>query len=92
LEINDKRKASLIEQERTSILLMICSGLVGSLIMFGWDFIAFTNSVDQKSCEHLFSGDSIFRNILCFLLKIVSMQFNPSVIYYNVFYSRREIF
>lgn len=71
---------------------MMCSGLVGSLIMFSWDFLAYNNSVDRLSCEHLFSGDSGFRNVLCFLLKIVSMQFNPAVIYYNIYYSRKEDF
>lgn len=60
--------------------------------MFGWDYLAYTSSVDRLSCERLFSGDSTFRNILCFLLKIVSMQLNPGVIFYNIYYSRKEEF
>lgn len=60
--------------------------------MFGWDFLAYNGSVDRKTCEELFSGDTVFRNILCFLLKIVSMQLNPSAIYYVMYYSRKEDF
>lgn len=60
--------------------------------MFGWDYMAYNKSVDRKSCEDLFSGDTVFRNVLCFLVKIISMQFNPAVIYYIVYYSRKDDF
>jgi len=60
--------------------------------MFGWDLLAYNGSVDRKTCEELFSGNTVFRNILCFVLKIISMQLNPSAIYYVMYYSRREDF
>jgi hypothetical protein len=60
--------------------------------MFGWDFLAFNNSTDRISCEHLFSGDTVFRNLLCFILKLISMQINPCTIYYIMFFSRKEQF
>lgn len=92
MDPSETRKLGLIARLRTNMILMISSGLVGSVIMFSWDFLAYNNSVDRLSCEHLFSGDSGFRNVLCFLLKIISMQFNPAVIYYNIYFSRREEF
>lgn len=92
MDPNETRKLGLIMRLRTNMILMISSGLVGSVIMFSWDLLAYNHSVDRLSCEHLFSGDSGFRNVLCFLLKIISMQFNPAVIYYNIYYSRKEDF
>jgi hypothetical protein len=88
-ETANARKIASGEQERTNLIIIMVSGLVGSAIMFGWDFLAFNNT---SSCEFLFSGDTFFRNILCFLLKIVSMQLNPAAIYYVMYYSRREDF
>lgn len=88
----NSRKIFSAEQERINLIIIMGSGLLGSLIMFGWDFLAFNNSVDRISCEHLFSGDTVFRNILCFLLKIVSMQLNPSAIYYVMYFSRKDDF
>ena len=88
----NSRKIFSAEQERINLIIIMGSGLIGSLIMFGWDFLAFNNSVDRVSCAHLFSGDTVFRNILCFLLKIVSMQLNPSAIYYVMYFSRKDDF
>lgn len=88
----DLRKIQSIEQEKLNITLLASSGLVGAAIMFGWDFLAFNNSSDRVSCEHMFSGDTVFRNLLCFILKIISMQMNPCTIYYIMYYSRKEQF
>lgn len=54
--------------------------------------MAHNSSEGQQSCINLFSGDTVFRNILCFLLKILSMQLNPCAIYYVMFFCRREEF
>lgn len=47
LDEKDKRKINSIAQERTNIIMIICSGVVGSFIMFCWDFLAFNNSVSR---------------------------------------------
>lgn len=68
-------------------MLMVSSG-VGAGIMFIWDYLAYMLATSDASCVELFAGNNLFRNILCFLLKIVTMQVNPSVIYYTAYYSR----
>ena len=86
------RKIASIEQERINLMIIMGSGVLGSAIMFGWDFLAFNDSVDQASCNAMFAGNTIFRNLLCFLLKIFSMQMNPSAIYYVMYFCRKEEF
>ena len=70
-------------------MLIMGSGVLGSSIMFGWDFLAYNNASDQASCNAMFVGDTVFRNILCFLLKLVTMQLNPAAIYYVMYFCRR---
>ena len=89
---SDSRRIKSTQDQRTNIIIIATSGFIGSLIMFTWDYLAYNNSVDRRSCENIFSGDTAFRNILCFLLKIISMQLNPSAIYYAIYYSRKEDF
>jgi len=66
--------------------------MVGGFIMFVWDYLANTLSQTDEQCVELFSGNTFFRKILCFLLKIISMQVVPAIIYYNTFYRRKERF
>jgi hypothetical protein len=88
----DSRKLASARQEKLSIVLLACSGLAGAAVMLGWDYLAHRQATDRLSCERVFSGDDGFRNVLCFLLKLITMQLNPSVIYYIMYYSRREEF
>ena len=71
-------------------MIIMGSCIVGSTIMFGWDFLAFNGAVNQESCIDMFSGNTVFRNILTFLLKIFTMQLNPSAIYYVMYYCRKD--
>ena len=71
-------------------MIIMGSGIIGSVIMFGWDFIAFNGASDRASCIDVFSGNTIFRNILCSLLKIFTMQLNPSAIYYVMYFCRKS--
>jgi hypothetical protein len=66
------------------------SGLIGAGIMFGWDLLAYNKAVDQTSCSHLFSGDTPFRSLLTFVLKVFSMQLNPAAIFYVMYFCRRD--
>lgn len=60
--------------------------------MFIWDYLAYTLSETDEQCVELFSGNTFFRKILCFLLKIISMQVVPTIVYYNTYYKRRNGF
>jgi hypothetical protein len=86
------RKIASIERERINIMIMMGSGIIGAAIMFGWDFLAFNGAHDRHSCNAMFSGNTIFRNLLAFLLKIFTMQLNPSAIYYVMYYCRKNEF
>ena len=88
----DSRKAAKGQQERTNLILIMGSGLLGAGIMFGWDLLAHNKATDQTSCSYLFSGDTPFRSLLTFVLKVVSMQLNPAAIYYVMYYCRRDEF
>ncbi len=62
--------------------------MTGAFIMFAWDYLAFTISESDNQCQELFSGNTFFRKLLCFLLKIISMQVVPSIAYYTTYYKR----
>ena len=42
-----KRKIQSAEQQKINIMIIMGSGIVGSTIMFGWDFLAFNGAVNQ---------------------------------------------
>jgi len=84
------RKIASTDRERINIIIIMGSGIIGSIIMFGWDFLAFNGAHDRASCNAMFSGNTIFRNLLTFLLKIFTMQLNPAAIYYVMYYCRRS--
>jgi hypothetical protein len=90
--VSNGNKIGSAEQERVNIMVIMGSGLLGSAIMFGWDFLAFNGANSQASCNDMFSGNTIFRNLLCFLLKLITMQLNPAAIYYVMYFCRRGEF
>lgn len=60
--------------------------------MFLWDFYAYTFSETDQDCTDIFVGNTFFRQVLCFLLKIVSMQLSPCMIYYIIYHTRKNQF
>lgn len=73
-------------------MLLVGGSIGGAFIMFVWDYLAYTISKNDKTCMEIFSGNTFFRKVLCFLLKIFSMQVVPSIVYYTIFYKRKEQF
>lgn len=59
---------------------------ISSFMMFVWDFIAHLHSHTEQDCVDMFSGDTFSRNILFFVLKIITMQVQPLGIYYTTYY------
>lgn len=72
--------------------MLISCNFIGAVIMFGWDFYAYVFSDSDQDCTDIFVGNTFFRQVLCFLLKLVSMQLAPSVIYYIVYERRKSQF
>lgn len=73
--------------------MMLAGGsIAGAFIMFIWDYLAYIVSDTDKMCVEIFSGNTFFRKVLCFLLKIISMQVVPSIVYFIVFHKRKEQF
>lgn len=72
---------------------MLAGGSIGgAFIMFIWDYLAYTMAENDQMCVQIFSGNTFFRKILCFLLKIFSMQVVPVIVYYRNFYKRQDQF
>lgn len=88
----DKMKVGSISEQKSDMILLVSASLTGAFIMFVWDYLAFTISESDDQCEELFSGNTFFRKILCFLLKIISMQAVPSIAYYITYYKRKSQF
>lgn len=74
------------------MILIVGGAMTGAFIMFVWDYLAFTISKNDEQCEELFSGNTFFRKVLCFLLKIISMQVVPCIAYYTTYYKRKSQF
>lgn len=53
--------------------------------MFTWDFYAYVFSTSDSDCTEIFAGNTFFRQILCFILKLITMQLTPSMIYYIIY-------
>lgn len=90
--INDPRKEKSLRSEIMSITLLVGGSIGGALIMFIWDYLAYTIAHTDQMCEEIFSGNTFFRKVLCFLLKIISMQVVPTIVYYTIFYKRKDEF
>jgi hypothetical protein len=60
--------------------------------MFIWDFYAYTFSTSDSDCTEIFEGNTFFRQVLCFILKLISMQLTPCMIYYLIYYRKKEDF
>ena len=60
--------------------------------MFIWDYMAYMMSDTDEMCVEVFSGNTFFRKILCFLLKIISMQALPSITYYAIYHRKKNQF
>jgi len=60
--------------------------------MFMWDFYSYIFSSTDKDCTDIFAGNTFFRQILCFILKLISMQLTPSMIYYIIYERRKNDF
>lgn len=60
--------------------------------MFVWDFYAYTFSENDTDCTDIFAGNTFFRQVLCFLLKLITMQLTPSMIYYIIYERRKSQF
>ena len=89
---NDKLKSESIATERFDIILIVSGGIAGAFIMFTWDYLAHVVSTSDEMCQEMFSGNTFFRKVLCFLLKIISMQVVPSIVYYVIFHKKKEQF
>ena len=76
------------------LILITSTGLLGSFMMFAWDFLAYTPSASSnlQYCKALFHGDTIYRNLLCFVCKLITMQLNPLAIYFINYASRADDF
>jgi len=92
IDLSDSRRIKSTSQEKQNLIYIIGSGMLGSLMMFLWDFIAFNWSQDKSECQAYFSGDNFARSVLCFICKLITMQLNPLVIYYIMYHSRRDDF
>ena len=73
-------------------MLIVGGSIGGAVIMFIWDYLAYIMSSTDEMCVQIFSGNTFFRKILCFLLKIISMQVVPCIVYYIIFYKRKSQF
>ena len=60
--------------------------------MFIWDFYAYVFSSNDVDCADIFAGNTFFRQVLCFLLKLVTMQLAPATIYYIIYERRKKYF
>lgn len=60
--------------------------------MFVWDFYAYIFSESDSDCSDIFAGNTFFRQILCFILKLITMQLTPSMIYYIIYERRKNQF
>ena len=60
--------------------------------MFIWDYLAYVGADSDSFCVEVFSGNSFFRKVLCFLLKLISMQVFPCLVYYTTYFKRRNQF
>ena len=74
------------------LTLITVTGLIGSFLMFAWDFIAYDPTSTDRQCKTVFSGDTFFRNLLCFVCKLITMQLNPLAIYFINYHSRSQDF
>lgn len=43
----NKRKIESADREKINLMIIMGSGVIGSTIMFGWDFLAFNGAVNQ---------------------------------------------
>jgi predicted membrane protein len=60
--------------------------------MFVWDFFAFTFSTNDDYCSEIFSGNTFFRQLLCFFFKLITMQLTPCAIYYIIYHQKKNQF
>jgi hypothetical protein len=74
------------------MIFLVGGSFIGAFIMFIWDYLAFLISKNDEQCEELFSGNTFFRKVLCFLLKIICMQVVPCIAYYTTYYKRKSQF
>ena len=72
--------------------MIVGASILSALIMFFWDYLNYMLADHDEMCVELFSGNTFFRKILCFLLKVISMQSLPSVTYYTIYFRRKSQF
>ncbi len=68
------------------------STLIPAFMMFVWDYVIYMNSINQHDCVRLFVGDTFPRKIFFFILKIITMQIQPSTVYFITFYKNKDDF
>ena len=88
----DKNDQASIQEEKENIMMIVGGSVVGALIMFMWDYLAYMMSDTDEMCVEVFSGNTFFRKILCFLLKIISMQALPSITYFAIYHRKKNQF
>ena len=88
----NKRHLESISNESFEIMALIACNFIGAVIMFVWDFYAYVLSTTDQDCTDIFSGNTFFRQVLCFLLKLISMQLTPCMIYYIIYERRKNQF
>lgn len=72
--------------------MIVGGSVLSALIMFFWDYLNYMLAENDEMCVELFSGNTFFRKILCFLLKVISMQAVPSITYYTFYFRRKSQF
>ncbi len=72
--------------------MIVGGSLISAIIMFIWDYLSYMVSETDEMCVEVFSGNTFFRKLLCFVLKIISMQALPTITYYTIYYKRKSQF
>jgi hypothetical protein len=76
--------------ELFSLNVYFLSSLLSPLLLFVWDFTAFSSSHRPDDCVLFFSGTEMPGTLLRFGLKIVGLQLPLQVIYYCMYLRRKE--
>lgn len=89
---SDKRRIESISNESFEIIALVSCNFAGAFIMFVWDFYGYEFSQSSQDCTDIFAGNTFFRQVLCFILKLITMQLTPSMIYYIIYERRKNQF